>query len=91
NFVKILGHFPKPFKKFNASFIANHVFAINAFKKPRTIIEAYRHTGVNGIILIYLTTKIAVIKYRTFRIIERPNTDYLRLQSLKLLKWLLNA
>ncbi|EJT68630.1 hypothetical protein GGTG_13796, partial [Gaeumannomyces tritici R3-111a-1] len=38
-------------------------------KKPRTIIEAYRHTGVNGIVLICLTTKITVTKYRTLRII----------------------
>ncbi|EJT78930.1 hypothetical protein GGTG_04022 [Gaeumannomyces tritici R3-111a-1] len=140
---------------------------------PYTIIGVYRYTGVNGIVLICLTTKIAAIKYRTFRIIifkkgqinkipiialleidnflrrkrvadiyikrkkgnqnririrlnynnwekyrgvakkgqragwnrktqsgylkkyylfyERPNTDYLRLQSLKLLKWLLNV
>ncbi|EJT70523.1 hypothetical protein GGTG_11546 [Gaeumannomyces tritici R3-111a-1] len=65
----VLGHFLKPFKKFNASFIADHVFAINIFGKPRTIIEAYRYTGVNGIILICLITKIAATKYRTFRII----------------------
>ncbi|EJT82068.1 hypothetical protein GGTG_02042, partial [Gaeumannomyces tritici R3-111a-1] len=32
-------------------------------------INAYRHTGVNGIILICLTTKITAIKYRTLRII----------------------
>ncbi|EJT79495.1 hypothetical protein GGTG_04579, partial [Gaeumannomyces tritici R3-111a-1] len=38
-------------------------------KKPRTIIGAYWHIGVNGIILICLTTKITAIKYRTFRII----------------------
>ncbi|EJT79112.1 hypothetical protein GGTG_04201, partial [Gaeumannomyces tritici R3-111a-1] len=38
-------------------------------KKPRTIIGAYRYTGVNGIILICLTTKITVTKYRTLRII----------------------
>ncbi|EJT68758.1 hypothetical protein GGTG_13677, partial [Gaeumannomyces tritici R3-111a-1] len=68
-FVKVLGHFLKPFRKFNANFIANHVLAINTFKKPRTIIEAYRHTRVNGIILICLITKITVTKYRTFRII----------------------
>ncbi|EJT71731.1 hypothetical protein GGTG_10985, partial [Gaeumannomyces tritici R3-111a-1] len=61
--------FPKPFGKFNASFVANHVFAINTFEKPRTIIKAYRYTGVNGIILICLTIKIAVTKYRTLRII----------------------
>ncbi|EJT72083.1 hypothetical protein GGTG_11330, partial [Gaeumannomyces tritici R3-111a-1] len=37
--------------------------------KSRTIIGIYRHTGVNGIILICLITKITVIKYRTLRII----------------------
>ncbi|EJT71553.1 hypothetical protein GGTG_10810 [Gaeumannomyces tritici R3-111a-1] len=37
------------------------------FKKP--LVYAYRYTGVNGIILIYLTTKITVTKYRTLRII----------------------
>ncbi|EJT71112.1 hypothetical protein GGTG_10372 [Gaeumannomyces tritici R3-111a-1] len=58
---------------------------------PRTIIEAYRYTGVDGIILICLTTKTAAIKYRPNVQKERPNTDYLRLQSLKLLEWLLNA
>ncbi|EJT68399.1 hypothetical protein GGTG_14018, partial [Gaeumannomyces tritici R3-111a-1] len=68
-FIKVLGHFPKPFRKFNASFIANHVFAINIFGKPRTIIGIYRYTGVNGIILICLTTKTTAIKYRTLRII----------------------
>ncbi|EJT68365.1 hypothetical protein GGTG_14055, partial [Gaeumannomyces tritici R3-111a-1] len=59
--------FNKFFEKFR--FIANHVFAINTFGKPRTIIGTYRHTGVNGIILIYLTIKITVTKYRTLRII----------------------
>ncbi|EJT70520.1 hypothetical protein GGTG_11543 [Gaeumannomyces tritici R3-111a-1] len=119
----VLGYFPKPFGEFNASFIADYVFVINIFGKPRTIIKAYRYTGVNGIILICLTTKIAAIKYRTFRIIvfkkgqinkvliialleidnflqrervadiyikqrksNRLNTDYLQLQSLKLLE-----
>ncbi|EJT78010.1 hypothetical protein GGTG_03113, partial [Gaeumannomyces tritici R3-111a-1] len=33
------------------------------------IIGIYRYTGVDGIILIYLTTKITVIKHRTLRII----------------------
>ncbi|EJT68082.1 hypothetical protein GGTG_14339, partial [Gaeumannomyces tritici R3-111a-1] len=65
----LLGHFLKPFEKFNASFIINYVFAINTFGKPRTVIKAYWYTGVNGIILICLITKITVIKYRTFRII----------------------
>ncbi|EJT79113.1 hypothetical protein GGTG_04202, partial [Gaeumannomyces tritici R3-111a-1] len=51
------------------NFVANHVFAINAFGKFRNVIKAYRYTGVNGIILICLITKIAAIKYRTFRII----------------------
>ncbi|EJT71106.1 hypothetical protein GGTG_12127 [Gaeumannomyces tritici R3-111a-1] len=85
NRAAVLGHFLKLFKKFNANLIANHVFAINIFKKPRTIIETYRYTGVNGIILICLTIKITAIKY------QRLNTNYLRLQSLKLLEWLLNA
>ncbi|EJT75220.1 hypothetical protein GGTG_05157 [Gaeumannomyces tritici R3-111a-1] len=65
----VLSHLPKPFGNFNANFITNHVFAINAFKKFRTIIEAYWYTGVNGIILICLTIKTTVIKYRTLRII----------------------
>ncbi|EJT81758.1 hypothetical protein GGTG_01733, partial [Gaeumannomyces tritici R3-111a-1] len=33
------------------------------------IIKIYRYTGVNGIILICLTTKTTATKYRTFRII----------------------
>ncbi|EJT68303.1 hypothetical protein GGTG_14118, partial [Gaeumannomyces tritici R3-111a-1] len=44
------------------------------FKKLRycfgqSLVNAYRHTGVNGIILICLTTKTTAIKYRTLRII----------------------
>ncbi|EJT79108.1 hypothetical protein GGTG_04197, partial [Gaeumannomyces tritici R3-111a-1] len=49
-------NFNKLFKKFRY-----------CFKIP--LVNAYRHTGVNGIILICLIIKITVTKYRTFRII----------------------
>ncbi|EJT81709.1 hypothetical protein GGTG_01685 [Gaeumannomyces tritici R3-111a-1] len=84
--LQLLSHFLKPFKKFNASFIANYVFAINIFKKPRTIIEAYRYTGVNGIILIYLITKIIATKYRTLRIIVFKKRQINKVLIIALLK-----
>ncbi|EJT81707.1 hypothetical protein GGTG_01683 [Gaeumannomyces tritici R3-111a-1] len=65
----VLGHFPKPFEKFDTSFIANHILAINAFKRFRNVIKAYRYIGINGIVLICLTTKITATKHRTLRII----------------------
>ncbi|EJT71730.1 hypothetical protein GGTG_10984 [Gaeumannomyces tritici R3-111a-1] len=40
-----------------------------ARKKGSNVIGAYRYTGVNGIVLICLTTKIASIKHYTLRII----------------------
>ncbi|EJT68213.1 hypothetical protein GGTG_14209, partial [Gaeumannomyces tritici R3-111a-1] len=55
--------FNKLFEKFRYCF---KQLLVNGF---RTIIEIYRYTGVDGIILICLTTKIAAIKYRTLCII----------------------
>ncbi|EJT75577.1 hypothetical protein GGTG_05510, partial [Gaeumannomyces tritici R3-111a-1] len=76
----------KLFGKFNASFVANHVFAINIFGKPRTIIKVYRYTKVNGIVLICLTTKITAIKYRTLRIIIFKKGQINRVLIITLLK-----
>ncbi|EJT79982.1 hypothetical protein GGTG_05064, partial [Gaeumannomyces tritici R3-111a-1] len=39
------------------------------YRFGQSLVNAYRHTKVNGIILICLTTKITVTKYRTLRII----------------------
>ncbi|EJT81827.1 hypothetical protein GGTG_01801 [Gaeumannomyces tritici R3-111a-1] len=56
NFANAKLNFNKLFKKFRYR-----------FKQP--FINAYRYTGVNGIVLICLIIKITAIKYRTFRII----------------------
>ncbi|EJT82292.1 hypothetical protein GGTG_02266, partial [Gaeumannomyces tritici R3-111a-1] len=55
-------------------------------KKPRIIIGTYWHTGVNGIILICLTIKITVTKYRTLRIIIFKKRQINRVLIIALLK-----
>ncbi|EJT73527.1 hypothetical protein GGTG_10364, partial [Gaeumannomyces tritici R3-111a-1] len=50
------------------------------------IIEAYRYTKVNGIILICLTIKITAIKYRTFRIIVFKKKQINKILIIALLK-----
>ncbi|EJT70498.1 hypothetical protein GGTG_11521, partial [Gaeumannomyces tritici R3-111a-1] len=53
----------------NAKLGFNKLFKKLRYCFKKSLVNAYRYTGVNGIVLIYLTTKITATKYRTLRII----------------------